>query len=284
MSKTRFTLSLLALAAALLLLTAATPAWAGQDDGETVKIRKIVRQCEGDDCPEGEHRVVFVGDDGTTRVLEGDKMVWAHGPHMAHGSGFLGVAITDLTPELRRHFGVAEDAGVMVSRVEDDSPAARAGVLVGDVISAVAGEPVRSAGDLVRQIRRREPDTAVDLELWREGKLETVSATIGRREAPERHARRMIVRCPEGEECEQLHLGTGGGKEVHRIMVRCRDGEECDEIHVAGSHGQASEFDCGGAADCRVEVQCGDDGECSCVVNGETTDCATLPGFRAPGE
>ncbi len=171
----------------------------------------------------------------------------------------------------------------MVSRVEDDSPAARAGVMVGDVLTAVDGERVASSGDLVRQIRRREPDSGVDLELWRDGKLQAVAATIGRLEAPARHGSRMMLRCPEGEECNTFHFGPGDGEQMRRIIVRCEDGEECDEIHVAGSHGLAADFDCGGAAECRVEVRC-DDGDCSCVVNGESADCASLPGFRAPGE
>ena len=51
-----------------------------------------------------------------------------------HSGKVLGVGLTDLTPELREHFGVGGDAGVMISRVVEDSPAAKAGLRVGDII------------------------------------------------------------------------------------------------------------------------------------------------------
>ena len=59
----------------------------------------------------------------------------------------LGVLVHTLTPELREHFGAAKDRGVLVARVEAGSPAATAGIKVGDVIVDVRGEAIDDAMD-----------------------------------------------------------------------------------------------------------------------------------------
>lgn len=60
----------------------------------------------------------------------------------------LGLGVDDMTPELREFFGAGRDAGVLVVSVEENLPADEAGLRVGDVIVAAAGNPVASRGDL----------------------------------------------------------------------------------------------------------------------------------------
>ncbi|NJL28850.1 MAG: PDZ domain-containing protein [Thermoanaerobaculia bacterium] len=96
--------------------------------------------------------------------------------------GFLGVELTSLTPELRRHFGAAEDAGVMISRVVDGSPADKAGLKVGDVITAIGGEEVERPGDLVRRVRRGEDGESLEISYVRDGRAGSTSARIEQRE------------------------------------------------------------------------------------------------------
>ena len=100
------------------------------------------------------------------------------------GSGFLGVELTPLTPELRVHFGVAEDTGVMVARVEEGGPAQAAGIRVGDILSAIDGERIDSGRQLSRAVRKKEAGDLVTLELYRDGSLESYPVTIGKRERP----------------------------------------------------------------------------------------------------
>ena len=73
--------------------------------------------------------------------------------------GFLGVGLRELTAELQTHFGAPEGSGVLVASVSDDSPAAAAGIRVGDVITAVDGLSVDSTRDLSREIRHRPGDS-----------------------------------------------------------------------------------------------------------------------------
>ena len=172
--------------------------------------------------------------------------------------GFLGVQLTELTPELRAHFGVPEDAGVMVSKVVPDSPAERAGIRVGDILTRIDGEDVASSWDVKRLVYHREEGEAADLEVWRDGGLETLTAAIETRE------------------------GFGGA--LHGMMkLECEDGEDCHFGHHAIRLGHHGDFDCGGAEDCNVTVKC-HDGDCDCTVNGEEADCAELHKLHEHGE
>lgn len=267
-----------------LALAASAPA-AADDDGKKVRVKKIHRICDGEDCEhDGEHRAIFIGEGGEMHELgelTGDDNVWVdagdHGVHLRVGSGtFLGVQLTELTDELRTHFGAREGQGVMVSKVVDGGPAAIAGVQVGDVITAVDGETVGGAGSLGRLIRDRDEGETVALEVYRDGRIETLSPTLAKREAPMMKMRR-------------IHGGHGGPGEMaglhgmHKVMVKCdgEDGEEDCEVTVGGGDGDVvalGDFDCDGAEECRVEVQCGDDG-CECTANGDAVDCDDLPGF-----
>ncbi len=125
---------------------------------------------------------------GTRHEGECKKIVELHGGDtgafgMHLGShGYLGVGMAALTPELVTHFGVAGEHGVLVSRVEDDSPAATAGLQVGDVVTRVDGEDVTSTGRLAQAVRGREGGDVVDVEYWRDGKVSTVAVTLDERE------------------------------------------------------------------------------------------------------
>ena len=102
------------------------------------------------------------------------------------GRGFLGVGLRELTRELQSHFGAPEGSGVLVASVGDDSPAAAAGIRVGDVITAVDSLAVDSARDLSREVRHR-PGETVEIELYRDGARRLLSATLGERQAAHRH-------------------------------------------------------------------------------------------------
>ena len=68
----------------------------------------------------------------------------------ARREGFLGVRLIDITPELRAYFGAPRDAGVLVASVEPESPAAKSGLSVGDVIVKMDGERTESSRDISR--------------------------------------------------------------------------------------------------------------------------------------
>lgn len=95
---------------------------------------------------------------------------------------YLGVQMVELTPELRRHFGVPEDTGVLVSRVIEESPAATAGIEVGDIVTRIEGKELGSPSDLVHAVAQHESGETVDLEIWRQGKTQEISVQLTERE------------------------------------------------------------------------------------------------------
>ncbi len=171
---------------------------------------------------------------------------------IGHKGGFLGVQLTDLTPELRAHFGAPEDAGVMVSKVVADSAAERAGVKVGDVITRVNGEDVDSSMAVKHAIVQLEDGAAADLEIWRDGRVETLSANVEAREGHNMGDHHVLRRA---------------------LKLACEDGEDCD---VKFQHFSGLQAGCGGGGNCEVVVDCDDDGDCDCTVNGEDADCEGL--------
>jgi membrane-associated protease RseP (regulator of RpoE activity) len=119
----------------------------------------------------------------------GENAVWigADGPmrfKMAEpfGKGFLGVSLLDLTRELRAHFGVPEDSGVMVSQVEPGSPAAKAGLKAGDILTGFDGDELESAFDVSRAVRQKKDGEPIALEVYRDGKMQKLTATAMERE------------------------------------------------------------------------------------------------------
>jgi len=108
---------------------------------------------------------------------------------VSHGKvvrGYLGVYIQNVTPEIAKAFGLSELHGALIGDVSSDSPGARAGLKKGDVVLKLNGVTVDDANDLRLHISQMDPGTTVHLEIWREGKTQDVSVTLG--ELPEKEA------------------------------------------------------------------------------------------------
>ncbi|MDQ5857397.1 MAG: PDZ domain-containing protein [Acidobacteriota bacterium] len=100
--------------------------------------------------------------------------------------GFIGVTLVEITPELRAHYGAPREAGVVVSGVEADTPAGRAGVQVGDVITSVDGEKVRWTGDVSRAVRDKKGGETVEVEIVRDRAPRKMNITVEERKPRER--------------------------------------------------------------------------------------------------
>lgn len=99
--------------------------------------------------------------------------------------GFLGVALLDLTAELRTHFGVPPDRGVLVSRVVDGSPAQAADLRVGDVLTAIDGRPLAAALHLQLAIAKGRDGDEVALECRRDGEPLILHAVLAAHDRPQ---------------------------------------------------------------------------------------------------
>jgi len=92
--------------------------------------------------------------------------------------GRIGVGITDVTPENAKFFGDSTAMGAVVTQVDPDSPGSKAGLEVGDVITAIDGKKVNDAGELQVTVSQKQPGTKIDLTILRNGKTENVPVTL----------------------------------------------------------------------------------------------------------
>jgi serine protease Do len=120
--------------------------------------------------------------------------------------GYMGIGITDVTPENSKFFEVSDASGAVVTQVEADSPAGKAGLKVGDVITELNGQKVSDAGQLQVEVGQTRPETKIKLHVLRDGKSVDIPVTL---EA-------MGTRDKEGNENSEvehgkLHWGVGLG-------------------------------------------------------------------------
>jgi serine protease Do len=102
--------------------------------------------------------------------------------------GWLGVEIQPVTPEIADSLGLTGEKGALVSNAQDQGPAKKAGVVAGDVITAVDGKEVASPKELARIIGDIAPGKAVDVTVWRNGKAETLKVDLGELPGAEKQA------------------------------------------------------------------------------------------------
>jgi serine protease Do len=103
------------------------------------------------------------------------QMHWPFDEDFMPHRGRIGVQIQPMTPELREHFKAPSDRGLLVTLVEKERPAARAGLLVGDIIVEVAEEPMRRPMDLVQAVARAPSGESLELRVVRDGEKQTLS-------------------------------------------------------------------------------------------------------------
>ena len=92
--------------------------------------------------------------------------------------GWLGVAIQPLTPDLTQGMGLGSDKGALISSVQDNSPAAAAGLKSGDVVVRFGEREIESPKDLSRAVADTASGTTVPVKVWRDGSERTVEVEI----------------------------------------------------------------------------------------------------------
>jgi C-terminal processing protease CtpA/Prc len=183
---------------------------------------------EGDKHKIEKRRVVVINEDGKERVIEGDAM--------SAKRGFLGVGLTDLSPELRKHFGAPDDAGVMVAHIEDGSPADKAGLRIGDIVTSVDGDMVDSSFELSARIRKLTDGQQAGFEIYRDGRSQKLTAVIVERERPAIDMGPLFFKSKEGDnmvfriEKDKMLHGKADGKKLtwtedgdgegHKVFLR----------------------------------------------------------------
>jgi serine protease Do len=98
--------------------------------------------------------------------------------------GYIGIDLTDDTPQLQRALHLGPEHGALVQDVSPDTPGDRAGLRPYDVITSVDGQSIRSDEELVRYISARAPGTVSRLSIWRDGSSRVVPVRLSERPLP----------------------------------------------------------------------------------------------------
>ena len=91
----------------------------------------------------------------------------------------LGVTVQRITPDLATSLGLTSTKGALISGIEPGSPAEKAGIKQGDVITAYNGKPVADNNQLRNSVAATTPGTSVPVEVLRNGRTERLQATVG---------------------------------------------------------------------------------------------------------
>ncbi|MGO9700259.1 MAG: Do family serine endopeptidase [Xanthobacteraceae bacterium] len=151
--------------------------------------------------------------------------------------GWIGVQIQPVTSDLADSLGLKKAAGALVSEPQPNSPAAKAGIESGDVITAVDGKSIADARELARKIGTMAPGTSVKLDLIRQGQEKSVNLTLGT--LPNEHQAANQQNDHQGSENAMPKLGMTlapsnqvSGSEGNGVVVTA-----VDPNGVAADHG-----------------------------------------------
>jgi len=166
--------------------------------------------------------------------------------------GRLGVQIQSLTQDLAKSFGLARPDGALVSAVEKDSAAQRAGIEAGDVILEYNGKQVANSTDLPVLVAKTKPGTPAEVKVWRNGKEKTFTLKVG-----ELQTQKASAAMPSAEPAGKLGLSVQEMSPEQRKQLDVKGG-----VLVGGVQGAAA----------KAGIQRGD---VVIAVNGEQVESVT---------
>jgi serine protease Do len=111
------------------------------------------------------------------------------------GSSWLGVETHEVTADKAKELKLSAERGVVLGKIVPDSPAAKAGLKENDVVTEINGQRVEGAAQFRRMIHEIPAGRTVQLTVWRDGRTQTISATLGKSEQG-RHAMKMLAPTP----------------------------------------------------------------------------------------
>jgi serine protease Do len=113
------------------------------------------------------------------------------------GSSYLGIGVLDITPERARMLNLKDVRGAEVARVDENGPAAKAGIKQGDIILEYNGTPLEGMEQLIRMVRETPPGRSIKVVVWRNGATQDIAVTVGERPGNVIETPGGTVRIPE---------------------------------------------------------------------------------------
>ncbi len=151
--------------------------------------------------------------------------------------GRIGVMISAVEKEVADALGLKDTKGALVSNVEPNSPAEKAGVKSGDVILSFDGKVVTKWNDLPRFVGLTKPGTTAEMEVWRRGKAETLKITIESSEQGKATAQNDTPAADNPTETDRLGLSVVALSKETQEKLRAPNG-----VEIAEAEGAAGEM------------------------------------------
>jgi serine protease Do len=98
--------------------------------------------------------------------------------------GWMGAEVQSVTPEIAEGLGMKKAGGAIIASVQNNGPAAKAGLKAGDVITAIEDVPVGNANELTKKVQSAAPGSSVKLAMVRKGKESALNVSVGRMPEP----------------------------------------------------------------------------------------------------
>jgi serine protease Do len=92
--------------------------------------------------------------------------------------GYIGIQISDVTPDNAKFFHLNKASGALISEVTPDSPGAKAGLRTGDVITSLDGKSINDAGQLQMLVGQKHPGDSISLDIVRDDRPSSVNVTL----------------------------------------------------------------------------------------------------------
>jgi serine protease Do len=160
---------------------------------------------------------------------------------LSHGKvirGYLGVVIQDISEDIRKALDLSARKGALVARVEDDSPASRAGIKRGDVIVELADQRVENTGSLRNRVALMAPGAEAEVVVIRDSRKKSLTVKVGQLGGPSSTAGAAV----EGEGSalsgvkvspltEERARRLGLPPDVHGVVVEAVDGDSAAARH-----------------------------------------------------
>ena len=111
------------------------------------------------------------------------------------GSSWLGVELHEVTSDTAKDLKLSAERGVVLGKIVPDSPAAKAGLKENDVVTEINGQRVEGAAQFRRMIREIPAGRSIQLTVWRDGRAQNISVTLGKSEE-RRRSMQMVTPAP----------------------------------------------------------------------------------------
>jgi serine protease Do len=197
-----------ALSLALIALPAAPAKSQNQDDSTVARLRQKIAALQA----QLDERKAALADAAEARAVLATDMAFAQANQAVQelealpeveqdamtmimddeGSSWLGVELHEVTSDNAKELKLSAERGVVLGRIVPDSPAAKAGLKEKDVVTELNGQRVEGAAQFRRMIHEIPAGRSVQLTIWRDGRAQTLSVTLGKSEEG-RHSFKMVT-------------------------------------------------------------------------------------------